>query len=233
MEPNKTIPESPAVTPITSTTTSQGVPLTAKLPDQQPEEPKSEGFKGFLSTLAILIAAPLIALALTAYVFQTYEVDGPSMQTTLENHDRLLVLKLPKTIASIMQKDYHPARDEIIIFKTSAIQDGANDMGQEKQLVKRVIGVPGDRVLIQDGVVTIYNAEFPEGFNPDKLSNHGDYADVTSGNVDVTVKPGEVFVLGDHRNNSLDSRAIGTIPDQDIIGELVFRLYPLSTARSF
>lgn len=233
MEPNKTIPQSPAQPTPHSTNVGGQVPLTPRLPEQQPKEPKGEGFKSFLSTLAILIAAPLIALALTNFVFQTYEVDGPSMETTLQNHDRLLVLKLPKTIASIMQKDYAPARDEIIIFKTTAIQDGSEDSGQEKQLVKRVVGIPGDRVVVADGIVTVYSNEFPEGFNPDKLSDHGAYTDVTSGNVDITVKPGEVFVLGDHRSNSLDSRAIGTIPDEDVIGELIFRLYPLSTARTF
>jgi signal peptidase I len=98
-----------------------------------------------------LIAAPIIAIFLTTFIFQSYEVDGPSMETTLENHDRLIVLKVPKTIARLTNSHYIPNRNDIIIFKTSAIQDGSLDDGSEKQLVKRVIGLPGDRVVVKNG----------------------------------------------------------------------------------
>lgn len=155
------------------------------------------------------------------------------METTLDNHDRLLVLKVPKTIASIMGKDYVPKRDDIIIFKTSTIHDGALDDGEEKQLVKRVIGLPGDRVVVKDGAIRVYNTEFPEGFNPDAGKEHGDSVSITPGDVDITVEEGEVFVCGDNRVNSLDSRSIGTIPSKDIIGKLVLRIYPLDTVRKF
>lgn len=231
MEPQNNTPQQ---TPMTSVNPEpQPVQISPNLPEKQPEPPKGEGFKSFLSTIAIIIAAPIIAILLTNFVFQSYEVDGPSMQTTLENHDRLLVLKLPKTFAKITNREYVPHRDEIIIFETSAIHDGSGDAGETKQLVKRVVGLPGDRVVVSDGVVTVYNNEFPEGFNPDKLSYHGEYVDSTSGNVDVVVRDGEVFVMGDHRANSLDSRAIGTIPTDDVIGKLIFRLYPLNTAQKF
>lgn len=209
------------------------VQITPTLPDTPPPEPKGESLRAILSTVAILIAAPIIALILTNFVFQSYEVDGPSMETTLENHDRLLVLKVPKTIAKITGKDYVPHRDEIIIFKTSTIHDGSLDDSGEKQLVKRVIGVPGDRVVVKDGTIRVFNTEFPEGFNPDAGKNHGDSASITTGDVDIVVGEGEVFVCGDNRSNSLDSRAIGTIPSKDIIGKLVLRLYPLDSMRKF
>ncbi len=208
------------------------VTMTPRLPESQPEPPKGEGFKTIASTLAILIAAPIIAFILTTFVFQSYEVDGPSMETTLNNRDRLLVLKTPKTLARIFQQDYIPDRGDIIIFETTAIHDG-DTSASSKQLIKRVLGVPGDRVLVDNGVITIYNNEFPEGFNPDKIGDHGQKVEITSGNIDVTVKPGEVFVFGDNRANSLDSRAIGTIPSRDIIGKLIFRIYPLSDAQKF
>jgi signal peptidase I len=209
------------------------VQITPTLPDPSPKNPKGEGLKSVLSTVAILIAAPIIAIALTTFVFQSYEVDGPSMETTLQNHDRLLVLKVPKTIASLTGQDYVPKRGEIIIFKTSAVQDGSLDDGSEKQLVKRVIGVPGDRVVVKGGNLTVYNAEHPEGYNPDSEMELGDSASITPGDVDITVDEGEVFVCGDNRTNSLDSRTIGTIPSKDIIGELIFRIYPLDSARKF
>ena len=229
MEPEKT-------TPPMSTPPSQDqapVQITPTLPDAPSPSPKHEGMRSIISTIAILIAAPIIAIFLTTFVFQSYEVDGPSMETTLENHDRLLVWKLPKTFASIMGKDYVPERNDIIIFKTSAIQDGTLDDGAEKQLVKRVIGVPGDRVVVKDGDITIYNAEHPEGFDPDAGQDHGDAVSVTPGDVDITIKEGEVFACGDNRVNSLDSRTIGTIPSDDIIGKLALRIYPLDTVRKF
>lgn len=230
MEPINPNPQQASQTPPTS---GSPVLVTPTLPDTPPPEPKGEGLRAVLSTLAILIAAPIIALLLTTYIFQSYEVDGPSMETTLDNHDRLLVLKTPKTFASLTGKDYVPNRNEIIIFKTNTIHDGSSDTGGEKQLVKRVIGIPGDRVVVNNGDIRVYNAQFPEGFDPDAGQDHGDSVDVTTGDVDITVEEGEVFVCGDNRSNSLDSRAIGTIPSKDIIGKLVLRLYPLDTIRTF
>lgn len=209
------------------------VQVTPNLPPQTSQSDKKEGFRSILSTIAILIAAPIIAIFLTTFVFQSYEVDGPSMETTLENHDRLLVLKVPKTVASLMGKDYVPDRNDIIIFKTSAVQDGTLDDGSEKQLVKRVLGVPGDRVVVKNGEITVYNTENPEGFNPDAGQNHGDSVSITPGDVDIVVGEGEVFACGDNRVNSLDSRTIGTIPSEDIIGKLILRIYPLDTVKKF
>lgn len=228
MEPTTTPPVQPTNTP----PQQQYVGITPELPEEPPEVPVREGAKSILSTLAILIAAPIVALLLTAFVFQSYEVDGPSMETTLENHDRLLVLKLPRTVAKIAHKDYIPHRGDIIIFSTTAVQDGTGD-GGEKQLIKRVIGLPGDRVVVQDGHITLYNKEHPGGFDPDKTGSWGNVITTTTGNVDVTVNKGEVFVCGDNRPNSLDSRIIGTIPAKDIVGKLVFRIYPLHDAQVF
>lgn len=230
MEPEKTIPQAPQ--PVSPQPTPEYISLRPSLPEAQPEPPKGEGMKSVLSTLAILIAAPIVAFLLTAFVFQSYEVDGPSMETTLQNHDRLLVLKVPRTFAKIIRSDYIPNRGDIIIFSTSSVHDGENDTGR-KQLIKRVIGVPGDRVVVKDGSVTVYNNEFPEGFNPDKAGDYSDAIQVSPGTVDITIKDAEVFVMGDNRTNSLDSRVIGTIPSEDIIGKLIFRIYPLNSAEVF
>lgn len=190
-------------------------------------------WKGAASTIAILIAAPLVALTLTAFVFQSYEVDGPSMETTLQNRDRLIVWKLPKTFARITNSHYIPARGDIIVFVKQGLFEAAGG-GQAKQLIKRVIGLPGDRVVVQDNHITIFNDKFPLGFNPD--INH-DYsqniASITSGNVDLVVPEGEVFVNGDNRTNSLDSRAFGTISSNDIVGKLELRIFPINNFKSF
>jgi signal peptidase I len=230
MESNNNTP-TPGPNP-SSSYTADGLPIAARLPATPPPQPKKEGFRNFLGTLGIIIAAPIVALFLTLYVFQSYEVDGPSMETTLDNRDRLLVLKFPHTWAKITNNDYIPNRGDIIIFNTTAVRDGSNDMGQ-KQLIKRVIGLPGDRVVVQDGLVTLYNAENPEGYNPDKAGEWREAITTTPGNADVLVNEGEVFVLGDNRTNSTDSRVIGAVPSDDIVGKLIFRIFPISNAEVF
>lgn len=190
-----------------------------------------EGAKSIISTIAVLIAAPLIAIFITTYVFQSYEVDGPSMQTTLEDNDRLIVFKLPRTIARITKKDYLPGRGDIIIFNREGTFDPA--VHREKQLIKRIIGLPGERVVVDEGKITVYNDESPDGFSPDNDEAYSDAITYTPGKVDLTVPAGEVFVAGDNRSNSLDSRSFGTIPARDIVGKLIVRLLPINSARGF
>src|SRR5687768_4586298 len=84
--------------------------------------PKREGWKSAASTILILIIAPLIALFLVSFVFQSYEVDGPSMEQTLQNRDRLIVWKVPRTIARMTNKAFIPGRGEIVIFIKHGIE---------------------------------------------------------------------------------------------------------------
>lgn len=198
---------------------------------------KKEGWRSVVSTILILAAAPVIAIVLTAFVFQSYEVDGPSMETTLQNHDRLIVNKIPRSLARLGAKPYVPARGTIIVFhKTGLPLSGHSDqdfVGGDKQLIKRVIGIPGDRVIVKDNQVIIYNAENPGGFNPDAAGGYGNAARLTPGNVDITVRENEVFVMGDNRTNSLDSRSFGTVSSDEIVGKLVFRFFPFNKADSY
>jgi signal peptidase I len=191
-----------------------------------------EGLKSILTTLAILVLAPLIAFALTAFIFQSYQVDGSSMETTLQNGDRLIVLKLPRTWAKITHHSYEPKRGDVIIFNKNDLSqfDGSN---QKKQLVKRVIGLPGDRVVVSDGKVKVYNAQNPKGFNPDTTLPYGKVIVTTPNTVDVTVGNDQVFVMGDNRPNSLDSRIFGPIPDSDIVGKLELRIFPFNKFKNF
>ena len=129
-------------------------------------QPKSSGgWRGVLSTIGILIAAPIIALALTAFMFQSYEVDGPSMETTLQNRDRLIVWKLPRSISRLTKNAYVPHRYDIVIFVKRGLSETSGN--GDKQLIKRVIGLPGDHLVIKDNQITIYNQQNPNGFNPD------------------------------------------------------------------
>lgn len=187
--------------------------------------PARDGLKSIISTILLIVAAPLIALLLINFVFQSYEVDGPSMETTLQNGDRLIVLKTGKTWARITGDYYIPKRGEIIVFHKQGLQ--ASNAGEDKQLIKRVIGLPGERIVVREGVITIYNDEFPEGFKPDREGDYRDVIGTTSGNVDLTIPEGEVFVSGDNRDNSLDSRNFGTVSSDEIVGKLAVRIFPL------
>lgn len=193
--------------------------------------PKREGWRSVVTTIAVLLIAPVVALLLTAFVFQSYQVSGPSMQPTLHNNDRLIVWKLARTWARITGHNYIPKRGDIVIFTKNDL-----DMyGQEptKQLVKRVIALPGERVVVKNDVITVYNHDHPSGFQPDATLPYGKVIPATTGDIDLVVPKGDVYVCGDNRGDSLDSRIFGPIPAKDIIGKLAVRVLPLDKAERF
>lgn len=192
---------------------------------------KTDGISGAISTIAVLLIAPLVALVLTAFVFQSYQVDGPSMETTLFNNDRLLVWKVPKTWAKITKHPYVPNRGDVVIF----VEQDLSNYGQTpgKQLIKRVIALPGEHLVVKDNKVTVYNKEYPQGFQPDKTLPYGNVITETSGDIDLVIPKNEVFVMGDNRPNSLDSRAFGPVKATDIVGKLVMRVWPAGDAKTF
>lgn len=195
-----------------------------------PPAPKSKAHD-HLSTLLIFIAAPLLAILIVNFVFRTYQVDGPSMETTLQDQDRLIINKVPRTISRITNKDYIPNRYDIIVFTHGG--SFGSDPGGERQLIKRVIGVPGDRVVVKDSLVTVFNDQNPNGFLVDQFGPEASIVSDTPGNIDELVGDGEVFVMGDNRQNSLDSRGLGTVRAKDIIGKLNIRIYPFDKWQSY
>lgn len=197
---------------------------------KQPISSKKDGKRELLSTIAVIILAPIVALFLTMFIFQSYEVDGPSMEKTLQNNDRLIVNKTGKTWSKITGHQFLPERYAIVVFKQkTSSYEGTED----KQLIKRVIGLPGDRVVIKNGDVTVYNDENPDGFNVDDNGPEASLNEYTDGDIDLVVQEGQVFVLGDNRKNSLDSRAFGTIDASSIVGTLSARIYPLNQIEKF
>ena len=194
-------------------------------------KPDRSGLSDLFSTIGILVTALFVALIIISFVFRSYQVDGPSMQTTLQNADKLIIWKVPRTWARITHHNYIPKRGDIIVFTESGLSEfGQNDT---KQLIKRVIGLPGDRVVVKDGFLTIYNAANPNGFQPDKTLPYGNVIPTTSGDIDITIRPGQLFVCGDNRPDSLDSRAFGPIEANQVIGQLVLRVFPINTAMPF
>jgi signal peptidase I len=191
---------------------------------------RHKGLKDTLGIIFFVIAVIIGAWLINLLLFRSFSVSGPSMEPTLHTGDRLIVNRLPVTWAHIRGQAYEPERGQVIVFKNPLYSQNM----QEEYIVKRVIGLPGERVTLQDGVITVYNDENPDGFEPDKLTVGP--AGPTDGSIDKTVPKDELFVSGDHRQEgySFDSRnGLGTIPFADIIGPVALRIYPFTGIRTF
>ncbi|HSX08517.1 MAG TPA: signal peptidase I [Candidatus Saccharimonadales bacterium] len=224
MDPNNT-PSQPAPENPTPT-----IPTPVVSSGEAPEPQKNEGWHNVASTIIVLAVALLVAVGLSSFVFQSYEVSGPSMETTLNNNDRLIVWKLPRTWSKITGHAYIPHRGDIIIFDQTGLPDG------EKQLIKRVVGLPGDRIVVQDGMLTVYNQAHPDGYQPDKTMPYGSVITDTepeTGQHEWVIGKDQVFVCGDNRPDSLDSRTFGPVSSKQIIGKLELRVAPFSDIKRF
>lgn len=169
-----------------------------------------------------------VVLILHNFVFQAYHVVGTSMVPTLHDTDYLIISKLGYTGALVERligkdKKYIPGRGDIIVFRFPK--------DTSRVFVKRVIGLPGDRVVVKNGTVTVFNAQNPGGFNPDTKFEPKDANTLID--TDETVQEGNVFVMGDNRtpNGSYDSREWGELPSSYIIGNAVLRLLPLDQVK--
>lgn len=194
------------------------------------------GVQDFLQLLIFGACVILGVILINNFIFRSFSVVGASMQQTLQSGDRLIVNRIPVTLASIQGKDYIPKRGEIIVFKNPRYSFGQAD----EYIVKRVIAYGGERVVLKDGHYMVYNSTNPLGFNPDD-ANNGEPGSPTVGELDVHVPEGQLFVSGDHRQldpngnpYSLDSRnGLGYIPIDDIVGPVGMRIYPFTAIRTF
>ena len=189
--------------------------------------PRLKDIGGFVIFVVCVIVGTLL---INTFVFRSFSVTGPSMEQTLYTGDRLIVNRLPVTMAHLQNNSYTPKRGQIIVFKNPLYSPGSEDMN----LVKRVIAFAGERVPVKDGTLTVYNKEHPQGFHPD--DSWDGPGSPTSGDTEVTVPEGSIFVAGDHRQGSysLDSRnGLGTVPLYDVIGPVSLRLWPLTKVQGF
>ncbi len=155
------------------------------------------------------------------------------MEPTLQNNDKLIIWKVPRTWARITGHQYVPKRGNIIVFNESNLSSCGQSTA--KQLIKRVIGLPNDKVVIKNGVVTIYDKKHPNGLQPDKQLgyNKGNFIQPSTPNETVQLNSHQLFVMGDNRPVSCDSRRFGPINTSQVIGQLVLRILPLSQAKVF
>lgn len=165
------------------------------------------------SLLIWIIGIIIIVKLIQAFLIQPFIVDGASMLPTYHNQEFLLVDKLSYNLKA-------PSRGDIMIFK---LYENNNSPYEGKHLIKRVIGLPGERVLVKRGVTTIYNKKNPEGFILDE--SYVEYKDVQK-DVDMTLDEHHYFVMGDNRAQSYDSRDWGALDEVNIKGQVLFRIYP-------
>jgi len=196
----------------------------------QPPKKRFSVFRDIVGIIVFVVSVIIGAFVLNAFVFQTYNVFGPSMEPTLQTGDRLVVNKLPATWERVRGQQYVPPRGQVIVFFNPL--EGAG--GNEQHLVKRVIGLPGERVVVENGVITVFNDEFPGGFEPDK--NLSGPKSPTSGSIVVNVPNDAIFVAGDNRVDSfsLDSRnGLGAVPLDSVEGPVYARIFPFSQFKFF
>lgn len=199
--------------------------------------------KDLLSLLLFVVCVIAGTMLLNAFVFRSYSVVGSSMENTLHNDDRVIVNRLTVSWAHFLGKEYVPKRGQVIVFANGeaggALTCGAPAGRTDQYLIKRVIAFPGERVTVKDGVLMVYNDEHPDGFSPDddtRVDENDGPKEYTSGEVDMVVPQGELFVSGDNRegSHSFDSRSgLGTIPYCRVIGPVVMRVAPLDKFRFF
>jgi signal peptidase I len=161
--------------------------------------------------LKTLASAAVYATLIVTFGFQVARVEGLSMAPTLADQDRLIVNKLAYRIGE-------PHIGDIVMLYYP--------LNPEKSFVKRVIAEEGDQVRVVDGRVFRNDVPMDDAFVPNEYRSHDDWGP-------QVVPEGYYFVMGDHRNNSSDSRHWGFVPKKYIIGKVQLRWWPLPHARVF
>jgi signal peptidase I len=178
-------------------------------------EPRSSAWvhagQEVIAGLKTLVSAAVYATLIVTFGFQVARVDGLSMAPTLEDHDRLIVNKLVYELGE-------PRPGDIVMLYYP--------LNPEKMFVKRVIAKEGDSVRIVDGHVYVNDIPLHDDYVPAEFRSHDDWGP-------QVVQQGYYFVMGDHRNNSSDSRHWGSVPKKYIVGKVKVRWWPLQDAKIF
>ena len=181
---------------------------------------KSSGMRNAVEWVVIAGGALLVALLIKTFLLQAFYIASLSMAPTLKEDDRVLVNKL--------SYDFHDVnRGDIVVFESPP-----KDSSETKDLIKRVIGLPGETVEARDGHILINGQVLDEPYLGPEVSTDGPICRMPSlpgceGASKVVVPPSEYFVMGDNRPNSRDSRFIGAIPESSIIGRAFVRVWPV------
>ena len=164
----------------------------------------SSRLRTFIEVVAIVVAAFVIALLVQAFIVKPFTIHQVSMRPTLEEGDRILLNRLAYRFGE-------PAVGDIVVFDSP--------INAEEDLVKRIVGVSGDRISVSDGDLYVNGVAQSETYLLER--------DFEGEMREVVVPAGEVFVMGDNRNNSGDSRQFGPISTDSIIGSAFCVYWPI------
>lgn len=183
------------------------------------DEVYEKGFLGkvalfFLELIKIAFLAGVTIFVIRALIFKPFYVKGQSMEPNFYEKDYLI-------IDEVTYRFREPERGEIIVLKSPVSADF---------YLKRVIGLPGERVKVENGKVIIYNDDNPKGVILDESYLNGVS---TSGSVSFTLGDNQYFVMGDNRGASFDSRSFGAISRDAVIGKVWLRGWPFDRISSF
>jgi signal peptidase I len=200
-----------------------GTDLLSDLPadEPKPEPQKGRGYRALIEWTIILIAVLLCTVLLRSYVVQSFSIPSLSMYPTLKVGDRIIVNKLSYHLHGVQ-------RGDIVVFASPPLEDQ-----EYADLVKRVIGLPGETISAKDGHVYINGKRLNEPWLPPGAASYtgalpGDAHPQFDLPGPVKIPPGEYFVMGDNRTDSEDSRFFGPIPRSLIVGRAEFVAWPLS-----
>jgi signal peptidase I len=185
---------------------------------RQREDRQPDHVRSIVEWVAVIVGALVVALVVKTFLFQACYIPSASMEPTLEKGDRVLVNKLSYDLHDVN-------RGDVVVFELPEDKIGPDGI---KDLIKRVIGLPGDTIETREGVVYVNDRRLEEPY----LSEGTRTGDPTNGNnpaIDRQVVPdGTVFVMGDNRSNSHDSRYAdrGPIPIDSIVGRAFVLVWP-------
>ena len=176
------------------------------------KRPGSSATRNALEWIVVIAGAVLVALLIRNFVVQSYRIPSESMMPTLAVGDRVLVNRLSYDVHDVN-------RGDVIVFGRPASSPAA--AGEPADLIKRVVGLPGETIVATDGMVYVDDKLLDEPYLSEgvRTLNLGE---------PVTVPDGELFVMGDNRVNSEDSRFIGTIPVDSVVGRAFAIIWPIS-----
>ena len=173
-------------------------------------------FAAFLEVLEVAVIAVGVVFLVRTFLVQPFLVSGSSMSPNFSNGDYVLVDELTYDLRA-------PQRGEVVVFH--------DPQDYSTYFIKRIIGLPNERVTIKNDTITVFNADHPQGFalGESYLPKGTD----TSGNYDFTLSSSTYLLLGDNRPASYDSRIWGPLPTKGIVGLVRVRLWPLNEVTAF
>jgi signal peptidase I len=185
----------------------------------------------FWENVKVLAIALVIALLVRTFIAEPRFIPSDSMVPTLQKDDRLIIEK-------VSYWTQLPKVGDIVVFSPPEMLQKMSGYGKDQALIKRVIGVPGDRIVIREGKVTVNGVDRSEPYikEPPNYTCPGPdtpFCQAVNSADNFEVPAGQYFVMGDNRNNSNDSHVWGFLPKQEIIGRAWVRFFPFDRWGAF